>query len=140
MPIEGSLHRNSFTLDKHYVYDFLEINWGNCKISLNNLDLQLPNVCQIPLINNKFFLRKLFQNHKTMYRLIACQTSCNKVMVILPLCDLYEYEIEVKSNISEILEEVPTMIETDSTEHTYATVHAVMNGMDGIELNEIVTN
>ena len=75
-----------------------------------------------------------------MYRLIACQTSCNKVMVILPLCDLYEYEIEVKSNISEILEEVPTMIETDSTEHTYATVHAIMNGMDGIELNETITN
>ena len=31
------------------------------------------------------------------------------------------------------------MIEMDSTEHTYATVHAVMNGMDGIELNEIET-
>ena len=44
LSIEGSLHRNSFTLDKHYMYDFLEINWGSCKISLNNLDLQLPHV------------------------------------------------------------------------------------------------
>ena len=138
LSIEGSLHRNSFNLDKHYMYDFLEINWGSCKLRLNNLDLQLPHVCQIPLIS-KLFLRKLFQNHKTMYRLIACQTSCNKVMVILPLCDLYEYEIEIKSDISEILEKVPTMVETDSTEHTYATVHAVMNGMDGLELNEIET-
>ena len=60
-------------------------------------------------------------------------------MVILPLCDLYEYEIGVKSDISEILEEVPTMVETDSTEHTYATVHTVINGMDGLELNQIET-
>ena len=81
LSIESSLHRNSFTLDKHYVYDFLEINWGNCKISLINLYLQLPHVCQNPLIS-KFFLRKLFQNHKTMYRLIVHQSSCNKVMVI----------------------------------------------------------
>ena len=60
-------------------------------------------------------------------------------MVILTLCDLYEYEIEVKSDISEILEEVPTMVETDSAEHSCATVYAVMNGMDGLELNEIET-
>ena len=73
LSVEGSLHRNSFTLDKHYIYDFLEVNWGNCKISLNNLDLQLPHVCQIPLVR-KLFLRKIFQNHKTMCRLIACQT------------------------------------------------------------------
>ena len=33
---------------------------------------------------------KLFQNHRTMYRLIACQTTSRKVMVILPLCDLYD--------------------------------------------------
>ena len=124
------------------MYDFLEVNWGNCKISFNNLDLQLPHVCQIPLIS-KLFLRKLFQNHKTMYRLITCQTSCNKVMVILPLCDLYEYEIEVKSDISEILEEVPTMVKTESTEQAYAVVHAeqyeVTNGMDEIEMSEIET-
>ena len=93
LSVESSLHRNLFTLNKHYIYDYLEINWGDCKINLNNLDLQLPHVCQIPLIS-KLFVRKLFQNYKTMYRLIACQTSCNKVMVILPLCDLYEYEIE----------------------------------------------
>ena len=36
------------------MYDFLEFNWGYCKISLNNLDLQLPHVCQIPL-TTKFF-------------------------------------------------------------------------------------
>ena len=71
LSVEGSLQRKSFTLDKQFMYDFLEINWGDCKINLNNLDLQLPHVCQIPLIT-KFFLRKLFQNHKTMYRLIAC--------------------------------------------------------------------
>ena len=32
-----------------------------------------------------------------MYRLIACQTTSRKVMVILPLCDLYDYGTEVKN-------------------------------------------
>ena len=58
--VEGSLQRKSFTLDKEFMYDLLEINWGDCKINLNNLDLQLPHVCQIPL-TTKFFLRKLFK-------------------------------------------------------------------------------
>ena len=29
-----------------------------------------------------------------MCRLIACQTASKKVMVILPLCDLYDYGTE----------------------------------------------
>ena len=91
--IEGILQRNSFVLDKHLVYDFLEINWENCKIELKHLDLQLSHVIQIPLVL-KYFLRRLFNINKTMYRLIAYQPSTNKVMVILPLCDLYEYGME----------------------------------------------
>ena len=108
----------------------MEINWGDCKINLNNLDLQLPHAWQIPL-TTKFFLRKLFQNHKTMYRLIACQMSSRKVMVILPLYDLYDYDIEVVST-SETNEDMPA-------EQTYATVHAEVNGMDELELSEIMT-
>ena len=126
------------------MYDFLEINWGDCKINLNNLDLQLPHVCQIPL-TTKFFLRKLFQNHRTMYRLIACQTTSRKVMVILPLCDLYDYGTEVNV-ISELLpaseeEVIEEGVEDISTEQTYATVHGMeVNGMTELELNEIMTN
>ena len=106
MSVEGSFQRKSFTLDKQSMYDFLEINWGDCKINLNNLDLQLPHVCQIPL-TTKFFLRKLFQSHKTIYRLIACQTTSRKVMVILPLCDLYDYgpEVNIISELSPTSEE-----------------------------------
>ena len=77
---------------------FWKLIGGDCKINLNNLDLQLPHVCQIPLIT-KFFLRKLF---RTMYRLIAYQTTSRKVMVILPLCDLCDYGTEVNV-ISELL-------------------------------------
>ena len=124
---EGSLQRKSFTLDKQFMYDFLEINWGDCKINLNNLDLQLPHVCQIPL-TTKFFLRKLFQNHKTMYRLIACQTTSRKVMVILPFCDLYNYGTEVNviselTSASEEEEVIEEGVEDISTEQTNATVH-----------------
>ena len=144
LSVEGSLQRKSFTLDKQFMYDFLEINWGDCKINLNNLDLQLPHVCQIPL-TTKFFLRKLFQNHRTMYRLLACQTTSRKVMVILPLCDLYDYGTEVNI-ISELLSASKVkMIEEGaediSTEQTYATVHGMeVNGMTELELNEIMTN
>ena len=28
LSVEGSLQRKSFTFDKHFMYDFLEINWG----------------------------------------------------------------------------------------------------------------
>ena len=123
---------------------FWKFNWVDCKIDLNNLDLQLPHVCQIPL-TTKFFLRKLFQNHKTVYRLIACQTTSRKVMVILPLCDLYDYETEVNvisdlttSGKEDVIEEG---IEDISTEQTYATVHGMgMDGMSELEMNEIMTN
>ena len=144
LSVEGSLQRKSFTLDKQFMYDFLEINWRDCKINLNNLDLQLPHVCQIPL-TTKFFLRKLFQNHRTMYRLIACQTTSRKVMVILPLCDLYDYgtEVNVISELTPTSEEevIEEGVEDISTEQTYATVHGMeVNGMSRLEMNEIMTN
>ena len=95
LSVEGSLQRKSLTLYKQFMYDFLEINWGDCKISLNNLDLQLPHVCKIPLTT------------KFLYRLIACQTTSRKVMVILPLCDLYDYgtEVNVISELTSTSEE-----------------------------------
>ena len=31
LSVEGSLQRKSFTLDKQFMYDFLEINWGDLK-------------------------------------------------------------------------------------------------------------
>ena len=144
MSVEGSLQRKAFTLDKQFMYDFLEINWGDCKINLNNLDLQLAHVCQIPL-TTKFFLRKLFQNHRAMYSLIACQTTSRKVMVILPLCDLYDYgtEVNVISELSPTSEEEVNeeRIEDTYTVQTYATVHGTeVNGMTKLELNEIMTN
>ena len=150
LSVEGSLQRKSFSLDKQFMYDFLEINWGDCKINLNNLDLQLPHVCQIPL-TTKFFLRKLFQNHRNMYRLIAYQTTSRKVMVILPLCDLYDYgtEVNVISELTptseeEVIEEGiedPAEFFRNNSEQTYATVHEMeVNGMSELKLNEIMTN
>ena len=114
------------------------------------LDLQLCHVCQIPL-TTKFFLRRLFQNHRTMYRLIACQTSSRKVLVILPLCDLYDHgtEVNVISELTptsevEVIEEGiedPAEIFRNISEQTYATVHGMeVNGMSELELNEIMTN
>ena len=54
-------------------------------------------------------------------------------MAILPPCDLYDYGIEVIESTSEIIEENPT-------DQTYATVHATVNGMDEVELSDIMTN
>ena len=88
----------------------------------------------------------MFQNHKTMYRLIACQTTSRKVMVILPLYDLYDYgtEVNVISELtfaSEKEDVIEEGVEDISTEQTYATVNVVeVNGMSELEMNEIMTN
>ena len=62
----------------------------------------------------------MFQNHRTMYRLIECQTTSRKVMVILPLCDLYDYgtEVNVISELTSASEEevIEDGIEDISTE------------------------
>ena len=66
-------------------------------------------------------------------------------MVILPLCDLYDYGTEVNV-ISELIptseeEVIEEGVEDISTEQTYATVHGMeVNGMTEFELNEIMTN
>ena len=88
-----------------------------------------------------------------MYRLIACQTTSRKVMVILPLCDLYDYGTEVNvisemTSTSEEEEVIEEGVEDISTEQTYATVHGMkftsipcdVNGMSELEMNEIMTN
>ena len=79
-----------------------------------------------------------------MYRLIACQTTSRKVMVILQLCDLYDYGTEVNvisklTSTSEEEEVVAEGVEGISAEQTYATIHE-MNGMSELEMNEIMTN
>ena len=77
-----------------------------------------------------------------MYRLIACQNLSRKVMVILPLCDLYEYEIEVVSTIEETTAEetTPKVNEEDPTDQSMHALYAEVNGMDELELSEIMTN
>ena len=86
-----------------------------------------------------------------MYRLIACQTTSRKVMVILPLCDLYDYgtEVNVISELTptseeEVIEEGiedPAEIFKNIPEQTYATVHGMeVNVMTELELNGIMTN
>ena len=80
-----------------------------------------------------------------MYRLIACQTTSRKVMVILPLCDLYDYgtEVNVISELttSEKEDVIEEGIEDISTEQTYAAVHEIgMNGMSELEMKELMTN
>ena len=65
-------------------------------------------------------------------------------MVILPLCDLYDYGTEVNvipELTSTSKEEMIEGVEDIPTEQTYATVHGMeVNGMTELELNEIMTN
>ena len=69
-------------------------------------------------------------------------------MVILPLCDLYDYESEVRiiselapASEMEVIEEGIEDSCRDISEQTYATVHGVEgNGVTELELNEIMTN
>ena len=64
-----------------------------------------------------------------MYRLIACQITSRKVMVMLPLCDLYDYgtEVNVISELTSTSEKEEVIEEgvEDIAEQTYATVHGM---------------
>ena len=67
-------------------------------------------------------------------------------MVILPLCDLYDYgtEVNVISELTSTSEEKDVIeegIEDISAEQTYAAVNVVeVNAMCELEMNEIMTN
>ena len=76
-------------LYKGCVFDFLTIQWDNISLSQYDLDLRLPSSLSVSL-TSKFFLRKLFDNPNTLFRIIAYNPQNGKVRPIISTYKLYQ--------------------------------------------------
>ena len=62
----GELSSHDVILKKNWIWDVLEIKWGNTHITLNNKEIHLPTTLLIPLIH-KIKVRKLFNKINLMH-------------------------------------------------------------------------
>ena len=82
----GQFLNDDLTVFKGYVFDFLTIQWNNINLSQHDLDLWLPSSLPMSLMS-KLFLRKLFENPKTLFKIIAYNPQNGKVR---PITSLYK--------------------------------------------------
>ena len=75
---EGQFVEDSVILDKQTIFDFVEINWETCALSLKDLDLQLPSQIKVPLFY-KFIVRKLFNIEDAHIRVVAYNQMSKKI-------------------------------------------------------------
>ena len=94
----GQFLNGDVTLYKGCVFDFLTIQWDNINLSQHDLDLWLPSSLPVSL-TSKLFLRRLFDNPKTLYRIIAYNSQNGKVRPITSLYKLLPDEEVVSSNV-----------------------------------------
>ena len=62
----GELLLHNIILKKNWIWDVLEIKWGNTCITLNNKEMHLPTTLLIPLVH-KIKVRKLFNKINFMH-------------------------------------------------------------------------
>ena len=86
---EGQFLNGDIILYKECVFDFLTIQWDNISLSQYDLDLWLPSSLPVSL-TSKFFLRKLFDNPNTLFRIIAYNPQNGKVRPIISTYKLYQ--------------------------------------------------
>ena len=84
----GQFLNDDITLYKGCVFDFLTIQWDNVSLSQHDLDLWLPSSLPVSL-TSKLFLRRLFDNPKTLFRIIAYNPQNGKVR---PITSLYKLQ------------------------------------------------
>ena len=95
---EGQFLDGDIVLYKGCVFDFLTIQWDNISLSQYDLDLWLPS--SLPLsLTSKFFLRKLFDNQNTLFRIIAYYPQNGKVRPVISTYKLYQEEQVVSSDV-----------------------------------------
>ena len=94
----GQFLNGDITSYKGCVFDFLTIQWDNVSLSQHDLDLWLPSSLPVSL-TSKLFLRKLFDNPKTLFRIIAYNPQNGKVRPITSLYKLQPLEEVVSSDV-----------------------------------------
>ena len=62
----GELSLHDVILKKNWIWDVLEIKWGNTYITLNNKEIHLPTTLLILLVH-KIKVRKLFNKINLMH-------------------------------------------------------------------------
>ena len=62
----GELSPNNVILKKNWIWDVLEVKWGNIHITLNDKEIHLPTTLLVPLIHT-IKVRKLFNKIKLMH-------------------------------------------------------------------------
>ena len=109
----GQFLNGDITLYKGCVFDFLTIQWDNLNLSQHDLDLWLPSSLPVSL-TSKFFLRSLFDNPKTLFRIIAYNPQNGKVKPITSVYKLQPVEEVVSSEPEEqvLCEDFPRRIES----------------------------
>ena len=62
----GELSPNDVILKKNWIWDVLEVKWGNTHITLNDKEIHLPTTLLVPLIH-KVKVRKLFDKRNLIH-------------------------------------------------------------------------
>ena len=86
------------TLFKGCVFHFLTIQWDKINLSQHDLELWLPSGLPVPL-TSKLFLRNLFNNPNTLFRIIAYNPQNGKVRPSTSLHKLLPVEEVVSSDV-----------------------------------------
>ena len=94
----GQFLNGYVTLFKGGVFDFLTIQWNNINLIQHELDLWLPSSLLVSL-TSKLFLRRLFENPNTLFRIIAYNPQNGKVRPITSLYKLLPVEEVVSSYV-----------------------------------------
>ena len=70
----GELLPNDVILKKNWIWDVLEVKWGNTHITLNEKEIHLPTTLLVPRID-KIKIRKLFDKINLMHVYIMLKQS-----------------------------------------------------------------
>ena len=89
--VTRQLVNGDVTLCKGCVFDYLTIQWDNINLSLHDLDLKFPSNHPVPL-TSKFFLRTLFRNSITLFKIITYNPQNGKVKPLIPFYKLLPNE------------------------------------------------
>ena len=94
----GQFLNGDIALFKGCVFDFPTIQWNNINLSQHDLDLWLPSSLPVSL-TSKLFLRKLFDNPNTLFKIIAYNPQNGKVRPITSLYKLLPVEEVISSDV-----------------------------------------
>ena len=89
--VTGQFVNGDVTLCKGCVFDYLTIQWDDINLSLYDLDLKFSSNHPVSL-TSKFFLRILFRNSITLFKIITYNPQNGKVKLLTPFYKLLPNE------------------------------------------------